>query len=321
MGETFDRFVEPDTAALLAAMVADFAGAPVDPTVEQRRQGLEAAALLYGPEPAEVERVATDAAPSPDGSVPLRIYWPKRTTAGPVPLVLHIHGGGWVLGGPQAYERVARAYCAAGECIVVDVDYRRAPEHQHPAALEDCLGALDWAQENARRLGADPDRIIVTGDSAGGHLAAATCQASPVPVALAILVYPVMTASQTAQLASRSALGDGRYFLREFDILRAEVEYFAPNQDREKGPASPLLASRDVLERHPPTVVFTAGLDPLVDEGRAYVEALRRCGVTAEEVCTEGTIHGFVLFAGRIGAGREVIQQIGRRIAAGRKAR
>ncbi|MNE18455.1 Carboxylesterase NlhH [compost metagenome] len=316
MGEALERFIEPDTAALLADMGADFAGAPVEPTVEQRRQGLEVAAMLYGPEPAEVERVATEAAPSSDGSVPLRIYWPKRTTAGSVPLVLHIHGGGWVLGGPQAYERVVRAYCAAGECIVVDVDYRRAPEHQHPAALEDCLAALDWAQRNARRLGADPARIVVTGDSAGGHLAAATCQVSPVPVALAILVYPVMTASRTAQLASRSALGDGRYFLREFDILRAEVEYFEPDQDREHSPASPLQASRDVLERHPPTVVFTASLDPLVDEGRAYVEALQGCGVTAEEVRTEGTIHGFILFCGRIRAGREAIKQIGQRIAA-----
>ncbi|MGH7027845.1 alpha/beta hydrolase [Brevundimonas sp.] len=321
MGEALDRFVEPDTAALLADMVADFAGAPADPTVEQRRQGLEAAAILYGPGPAEVERVATETAPSPDGAVPLRIYWPKRTTTGPVPLVLHIHGGGWVLGGPQAYERVARAYCAAGECIVVDVDYRRAPENRHPAALDDCVAALDWARRNARRLGADPARIIVTGDSAGGHLAAATCQVSPAPVALAILVYPVTTASRNAQLASRQALGDGRYFLREFDILRAEAEYFPPDQDREKGPESPLLASDEFLERHPPTVVFTAGLDPLVDEGRAYVEALRRCGVDAEEVRVEGTIHGFVLFAGRIGAGRQAIKQIGRRIATAQPAR
>lgn len=315
MSEALDRFIEPDTAALLADMAADFAGAPPDPTVEQRRQGLEAVAALYGPDPAEVERVETDAAPSVDGAVPLRIYWPKRTTDGPVPLVLHIHGGGWVLGGPQAYERVVRAYCAQGECIVVDVDYRRAPENKHPAALDDCVAALDWAQKNARRLGADPARVVVTGDSAGGHLAAAVCQVSSVSVALAILVYPVMTASRNAGFASRSALGDGRYFLREFDILRAEDEYFDPGQNREKAPESPLLASSEVLERHPATVVFTAGLDPLVDEGGAYVEALQRCGVQAEEVRAEGTIHGFILFAGRIGAGREAIKQIGRRIA------
>lgn len=318
MGGTSDRYVEPDTAALLASMAVDFAGAPDDPTVEQRRQGLEAAAVLYGPALAEVARVSSAAAPSAAGPVPLRIYWPRRASQGLAPLVLHIHGGGWVLGGPDAYERVVRAYCAAGECVVVDVDYRRAPENRHPAALDDCLAALSWAYRNARRLGADPRRIVVTGDSAGGHLAAATCQVSRVPVAQQILVYPVMTASRHALFTSRGRLGDGRYFLREFDILRAETEYFETDQDREKSPESPLLAPAEVLARQPETVVFTADLDPLVDEGAAYVATLKKAGVPAVEVRMAGTIHGFVLFAGRIGAGREVIRRIGERIGSTR---
>lgn len=312
-----EPWVEPDTARLLARMAVDFAGAPADPTVEERRQGLEAAAQLYGPPPAEVGKIATHNAWGAEGPVPLRVYTP----IGPSrrrPIVVHIHGGGWVLGGPDAYERMARAYCAAGDCIVVDVDYRRAPEHPHPAALQDCLTAIDWAVRNARKLGGDSERLIVTGDSAGGHLAAAACQSMRHRPALQILVYPVMTASARAGLASRSALGDGRFFLREFDILRAETEYFTPGQagERERGPASPLLASARILKRQPPTVVFTAALDPLVDEGAAYVEALRRAGVEAEEIRIAGTIHAFVLFAGELGVGRDAIAEIGRRIRA-----
>lgn len=314
------RFVEPDTAALLARMAEDFAGAPAEPSVEERRQGLAAAALLYGPAPAMVARVETAAARGPNGPVPLRIYRPlgaRRRGPG----VIHIHGGGWVLGDPDSYERVVRAYCAASGCVVVDVDYRRAPEHRYPAALQDCLAALDWVGRNAQRLGVDRKRLVVTGDSAGGHLAAAVCQQTRVPVALQILVYPVTSASARADFASRRELGDGRYFLREFDILRAEREFFTVDADRERAPASPLLAPPSRLRRQPPTVVITAGLDPLADEGAAYAAAIRDAGGQGEEIRVEGVIHGFVLFAGRIGRGRETITEIGRRIAEARPAR
>ncbi|MFA7261678.1 MAG: alpha/beta hydrolase [Caulobacter sp.] len=314
------RFVEPDTAALLARMAGDFAGAPAEPSVEERRQGLAAAALLYGPEPAVVARVETAAAPGPNGPVPLRIYRPLGAPRRG-PAAIHIHGGGWVLGGPDSYERVARAYCAASGCVVVDVDYRRAPEHRYPVALEDCLAALDWVRRNARRLGVDRRRLVVTGDSAGGHLAAAVCQQTRVQVALQILVYPVTSASARANFASRRDLGDGRYFLREFDILRAETEFFAADVDRERAPASPLLARPSTLRRQPPTVVITAGLDPLADEGAAYAAAIRDAGGRSEEIRVEGVIHGFVLFAGQIGRGREIIAEIGRRIAETRPAR
>lgn len=315
-------WVEPDTAALLAAMATDFAGAPAEPTVDERRQGLNIAADLYGPAPAAVGRIEDRVAPGPHGPVPVRVYRPLGSDRGRQrPLVVHIHGGGWVLGDPDGYARICRAYCTAGDCVVVDVDYRRAPEHRHPVALDDCLAALAWAAANARVLGGDPTRIVVTGDSAGGHLAAATCQQTSIPVALQILVYPVMSASAHADFASRKALGDGAWFLREFDILRAESEYFSPGEDRETAPASPLLASAEVLSRQPRTVVITAGLDPLCDEGAAYVKALKRAGVDAREWRIKGTIHGFVLFAGRIGKGRDIIRRIGQAVSGARLGR
>lgn len=304
--------VEPETAALLADMARDFAGAPGEPTVHERRRGLAVAADRYGPALAEVSRIEDRVAPGPQGPTPLRLYWPVGSDASrPGPIMLHIHGGGWVLGDPDVYERVCRAYCAAGDCIVVDVDYRRAPEHKYPAAMDDCLTALEWVAANAAALGGDPARIVVSGDSAGGHLAAAVCQQTSVSVALQLLTYPVMTASRHADFASRKALGDGSFFLRALDIVRAETEYFSPGDDRESAPASPLLAPAEVLSCQPRTIVITAGLDPLRDEGAAYVEALRGAGADAREWRVEGTIHGFVLFGGRISKGRETIQRIG----------
>lgn len=311
-------FVDADTAAFLERLARDSAGAPAEPTLEQRRAGLTIAVQVYGPELAEVGSIEDVTVPGPHGPLTLRIYQPVRARGdrGRRPLMLHIHGGGWALGDPHGYAPVVSGLCAAGECVVVDVDYHRAPEHRYPVALDDCRRALDWARDNARRLGADATRIVVVGDSAGGHLAAGVCQTSRVPVAMQILIYPVMSASRQADYGSRKALGDGRYFLRESDILRAETEYFAPGDDRETAPASPALAPRAVLRRQPPTWVITAGLDPLRDEGEAYAGALRAAGVACDLTRVEGTVHGFMLFAGQIAAGREAIAEIGRRVRA-----
>lgn len=328
--------VEAQTAAFLARLARDgaaalAAGFPADPNVIQRRQGLVAAVEAYGPGMAKTGPVDDRTIDGPDGPVALRIYRPARprtsspggtrTTGGAVPLLLHIHGGGWVLGDPDGYGPVVSHYAAAAGCVVVDVDYRRAPEHKYPAALRDCEAALDWVHANARALGADPRRIVVTGDSAGGHLAAGLCQRTRIPVALQILVYPVISTSRRADFASRRDLGDGRWFLREFDILRAEQEYFEVDQDREAWPANLLAASLRVLRRQPPTLIVTAGLDPLRDEGEAYAARLRAAGVECELRRVEGTIHGFVLFAGQIDTGRAWLEEIGRRVLRVRPAR
>jgi acetyl esterase len=307
-----EPFVDADTAALLTRMAVDFAGAPAHPTVAERRQGLDVVAELYGPALSPMAQIVDRIVPGPGGGVPVRIYRPIEPAVEKPPILLHIHGGGWVLGGPDAYARVARAYCQASGCMVVDVDYRRAPEHKHPCALEDCLAVLDWAAAEAEALGADGSRLFVTGDSAGGHLAALVCQKAEVALAGQVLVYPVMTASAAADFASRRDLGDGRWFLREFDILRAETEYFAPGDAaRETADGSPLLASKAVLAALPPTLVVTAGLDPLRDEGAAYADALRAAGVDVAHDCVPGVIHGYVLFAGEIEAGWASIERIG----------
>jgi acetyl esterase len=305
---------DADTRALLEAMAADLAGAPTDPSVAERRALLALMARAYGPAPAPVAAVEDRTIEGPGGALRLRLYAPAGE-AHRRPGVLHIHGGGWVLGDPDAYALVCRAYCAASGAVVVDVDYRRAPEHRYPAALDDCEAALRWLAASAGGLGVDPARIVIAGDSAGGALAAALARREPRLAAGLVLVYPVLCASPDAVFASREALGGGEFFLRKFDIIRAEGEYLTRSDQGFEPDASPLLAPLADLAALPPTLIVTAGLDPLKDEAGAYAARLRQAGVGVREVCADATIHGFVLFAGRLAKGREAIALIGETIA------
>lgn len=303
------------TRTVLAQLPNDLAVFSAAPDVDARRSALRLLATKYGPDPAAVARIVDVIAPAPEGDIPIRLYIQQNAERGhSVPLVVHFHGGGWALGDAEAYERICRAYCAAGRCVVADVQYRRAPEHRFPAALDDCMAALFWLAEQAPALGADAKRIVVTGDSAGGSLAAAVCRRTSIPVALQILVYPMTTVSTMADYPSRRRFGKGEFFLTQFDINRARAEYCRAPVDAESPDVSPLLATD--LSRVPPALIITAGLDPLRDEGAAYARQLREAGVAVTYRCTPRTIHGFVLFAGAIPKGRRVLVHIGRAIQA-----
>jgi acetyl esterase len=305
---------DDETAAFLREFLALAAAAPPgEPSIGERRAALDSMAKSYGPPPAPVGDIRDIAVPGPGGRVPLRIYRPEGPETGR-PIVLHLHGGGWALGGPAAYERVCRAYCAEGGAVVVDVDYRRAPEHKFPAAIEDCEAALDWVVLNAASLGGDARRLVVAGDSAGGALAASLCLRTRHAVALQVLVYPVLSAQVRADFASRRELGDGRFFLREFDIHRAEREYLADPAQGDDPRVSPLAVDDGALAGQPTTLFVVAGLDPLKDEAELYAERLRGQGVPVEYVVVEGVIHAFVLFAGAFQKGRDALSLISRRI-------
>ncbi|MBN2046875.1 MAG: alpha/beta hydrolase [Anaerolineaceae bacterium] len=243
---------------------------------------------------AQIPNVWNLAIPSPEGEIPARAYMPAGE--GPFPLLLLFHGGGWVLGNLNLADNTARTLCHYGKCSVLSVDYRLAPEHPYPAGLDDCYTALEWAArpENAAKLRASIDQIIVGGDSAGGNLSAAVClkardQNGP-KIAHQLLIYPA-TNLRDLDTLSYQQFGTGA------GLDKKEVEWFInhylPRPDDAKNPyVSPLLA--ESLAGLPPATILTAEFDVLRDEGEAYAKRLQAAGVEAAVIRANGLTHGFL---------------------------
>lgn len=225
-----------------------------------------------------------------DGDIAIRIYTPAG--AGPWPLLMYFHGGGWVIGDLNSHDETCRQFCAAVEAVVVSVDYRLAPETKFPGPLEDCYSATHWATEHAAELNADAARLCVAGDSAGGNLAAAVCLLARERQAPAIrhqlLIYPVT--DHACSTPSYRDNGEG-YFLTAAMMRWFWGHYLADSGQARDPLASPLLADLTAL---PSATVITAEYDPLRDEGIAYAEALAAGGVPVAQRTYQGMIHGFV---------------------------
>jgi len=219
-----------------------------------------------------------------------RLYRPS--THVPLGLFLYFHGGGWVLGGIETHDHVARALAAESGCAVLSVDYRLAPEHPFPQGLEDAFAVAAWIHENAPSLGCDPERLAIGGDSAGANLAAVVTQSGRFPFRFQLLVYPATDAR--GRTASYEQLAEGFGLTREG--MRWFLEHYlsggegAPNDAR----VSPLLADDAAFAASPRTLVITAELDPLRDEGEAYADKLATSGVPVDRVRYDGLIHGFL---------------------------
>ena len=246
---------------------------------------------LLGAEPSvELERVADRTIPGPCGELPIRIYDPA--TRAQAPAIAYFHGGGWVVGDLDTHDASCRKLAAETGAVVLSVDYRLAPEHPFPAALEDCYAALDWLAANAESIGADPDRLVVAGDSAGGNLAAATAllargREGP-EIAYQLLVYPVTGDPTTTSSYEANAEG---YLLTTRDMEWFADQYLPREVDRYSILASPRLAAD--LSGLPPATVVTAGFDPLRDDGAAYADRLQDAGVTVRYRNYPEMIHGF----------------------------
>ena len=257
------------------------------------------------PQPsAPMHRVDDWIIPGPGGEIPVRVYTPTdpaQSASGSLPLTVFYHGGGWVIGSLDTHDGVTRAFAEKSGSIVVSVDYRLAPEHRFPSAVEDAEAAYLWALKAAQTFGGDPDRIAVAGDSAGGNLAAAVAQltrdrAENAP-RFQLLIYPVMDLS--AESMSYATFSDGFFLSR--DMMRwFRANYLSDTSQGSDPRASPLLA--DDLAGLAPTFVVTAGFDPLRDEGRAYAEKLNAAGVGVEYRNYPGLIHGFVAMYGLVEA-------------------
>ena len=250
-------------------------------------------ALLPKEKEAQVEDTRI---PGSADSILIHTYWPeaKESLKSPAPLIVFFHGGGFVTGSVPIYDAEARSIARATNCIVISVEYRLAPTFPYPAAVEDCYTALCWAKENAERLGADPSRLIVAGDSAGGNLATVTAlkaknEGGPHIVAQ-ILFYPV-TDMTGKHYPSYDNFVDGYGLTRKF-FEQFEQAYLPNEADRSDPYASPICA--DNLGDMPPALIITAGFDPLTDAALAYGKKLEDAGVAVTYQNYPSTIHGFM---------------------------
>ena len=231
--------------------------------------------------------------PGPAAPLSARHY---RAADSGSPLLVYFHGGGWVLGDIETNDGLCRLICRDAGVHVLSVDYRRSPEHKAPAAVDDAFAAYRWALDNGAQLGADPNRVAVGGDSAGGNLAALVCHrarnegvGSP---ALQMLLYPIT--NLCGDTRSRTLFAEG-YWLTKQNMDWFTDHYLVGSGLEAADPRlSPLLA--DDLSGLPPALVLTAGFDPLRDEGNAYAEAMRAAGVTVDLREFGSLIHSFAPF-------------------------
>ncbi|GAB3000120.1 alpha/beta hydrolase [Amycolatopsis acidiphila] len=245
-----------------------------------------------------IEPVSTRELTIPDDNdgIPATLYTPDGLPEDSGLLVFY-HGGGWVIGTRASHDNTARFLARYAGVRVLSIEYRLAPEHPFPAAADDAVAAFDYAYAKAKDLGADPERIAVGGDSAGGNLAAVAAQVTtrrggPAP-AFQLLLYPGVDAS--VRRRSRELFGSG-FFLTDTDMTWF-IDHYAPTGvDRTDPRLSPLLAKD--FSGLPPAYIATAGFDPLRDEGEAYGEKLREAGVPVAASRQSDLIHGYVNFLG-----------------------
>ncbi|MFF0415158.1 alpha/beta hydrolase [Kitasatospora sp. NPDC004745] len=263
------------------------------------RTAMEHARHLVGGATIEPVAVRSIGIPQEQGELAATLYTPGGLAAGSG-LLVYLHGGGWVVGSRASHDHVARFLAQRARVRVLSVEYRLAPEQVFPAAVDDALAAFDYAYAKAADLGADPERIAIGGDSAGGNLAAVTAQSAvrrggPAPV-FQLLLYPAADAS--VRRPSRELFGDG-FFLTDADMDWFLDQYAPEPADRTDPRLSPLLAA-DLgdLAGLPPAYVGTAGFDPLRDEGEAYAEALRAAGVAVRLSRQPDLIHGYANYIG-----------------------
>jgi acetyl esterase len=295
--------LHPQAQTICDAMNALEGPAWTDETLPEQRTGFGMLLMLAG-EPEPVFAVDDYDA---DG-VPVRVYRPSPDPD--LPVVMYFHGGGWTIGTVEQFDPILRQVANATNAIVVAPDYRLAPEHPFPAALDDCWTALGWTAKNASTFGGDGTRLAVMGDSAGGNLSAVCAlqarDAGGPELALQVLIYPVTDCDFTTSSYQENAEGyllgadQMRWFFRCY--TRGDVD---PTDWR----ICPLRA-RDVAGVEP-ALVFTAEFDPLRDEGEAYARRLLEAGVPVQKRRYDGMIHAFFGLSGAFDASRDALDRIG----------
>jgi acetyl esterase/lipase len=285
--------LDPDAAAVYKAFLD--AGRPAYETVSpaEAREFYLQARFASNPEPPELKSIEPLAIPSPAGSIAARVYTPVKLRKANefAPSLVFFHGGGWVIGNLDSHDVACRKLADEGQLIVISIDYRLAPEHKFPAAVNDVVAATTWIASHAKQLGIDASRLTVGGDSAGGNLAAVvaiSARDNGPAIAGQVLIYPAVdfamkhpshSEPETSVLLTHSAI---KWFTAHY------LNHAADGRDWR---ASPTRAA--TLAGLPPAYVLTAGADPLRDEGVEYAERLKQAGVAVTYRHFPGQFHGF----------------------------
>jgi len=286
--------LDPDAAFVFKAFQE--AGRPAYETLspEEAREYYRQARFVSNPEPPKLKSVAPLAIPAAHGSIPARIYTPNklRQTDGLAPCLVFFHGGGWVIGDLDTHDVVCRKLADEGRLIVISIDYRRAPEHKFPAAVDDAIAATAWIATQAKEFGIDASRLVVGGDSAGGNLATVVAIAARdgngPAISGQVLIYPAtdFTMAQPSHSEPETSILLTHSVVRWF-----RDHYLNGTADVHDWRASPALAG--TLVGLPPAYVLTAGADPLRDEGDDYARRLEQAGVAVTYRTFPGQFHGF----------------------------
>jgi acetyl esterase/lipase len=278
--------------------------------VEQARQRFrDVPRAEVHPEVRSADRVID----GPAGPIPIRVYRPAADSATTPPVVVFIHGGGWSVGDLDTYDGFARRHVVGADAIVVSVDYRLAPEHPYPAAVDDAWAATQWVAEHAADLGGDPDRLAVAGDSAGGNLAAVVSQlardAGGPRILFQLLWYPSTTFDTSLPSFTENANAPILDVEGCKGCTRWYIDAVAGDLDFSDLPATLAPARAKDLTGLPPAYIAVAGHDPLRDDGMRYAELLAAAGVPVELHNAETLVHGYTGYDGVVPAATEAVER------------
>ncbi|MER7003880.1 alpha/beta hydrolase [Dactylosporangium sp. NPDC000555] len=303
--------LDPQVQAMRDRKERDLVAPLYTMSLEAARAADLASIQAAGGSPEKVHEVTDHWLPGPGGKLQLRVYRPSAEPK--LPVLMYFFGGGWVLGTVDTADGIARSLANAAGCIVAVPGYRLAPEHPFPAAIEDCWAATEWVVDNAEALGADPGRIAVGGDSAGGNLTAGLTlmaqRAGGPRLAGQLLVYP-----NTDQVADDESMrtNDDPYLFNHHSVEWYRSHYLTDPDDAHNPLASPLRA--ETLVGLPPALVITAEYDPLRDQGERYAARLAEDGVPVAVTRYEGMIHGFFAMSGTLDAGKAALDQAAKQL-------
>jgi acetyl esterase/lipase len=298
--------LDPQAEALLAEMREAGVRPFEELTVPEAREAAWGY-LALGGEPQEVASVVTRFINGPTADIPIRIYTPEAGE--PRGGIVFFHGSGWVIANIDICDAAVRSLANSTGCVVVAVNYQKAPEHPWPVPFDDCWAATRWVAENAEDLGIDPAHLAVAGDSAGGNLAAAVClkardEGGP-RIVFQVLVYPALDHSWDSPSAIENAEGYGL----QRESMRWFWNHYVQNPEDADNPLVAPLRAPD-LSGLPPAFIATAEFDPLRDDGERYAERLVEAGVPVHVKRYDGMIHGFYWMLGALDASRRLHEDI-----------